>query len=290
MSPPRARLARAFSSSASSSLPPLTLPKYCVRTSCASIITSPLSWLVRISAFARPRWQADYLRCSSSCRRVRSPDPWASVGYEAFQDAGVEAGCDVPAPPARAIQLEEPPLADFGHGRLFEGSQAARRQRPHVDLLLGFACGDERGIGPEGTPPLARFSLCLSAHLRSPSPIVCQPSSLRCSSTLFALREGVLLGLHWQRLPPHRAAYRALERVVVVKGAAPAAGGEVFLVDDFLAEGSDPGGPTHYAALPERRPIHSLASSRVSSPTGFPTISSNRPIPSSTTSEIRASR
>ena len=72
------------------------------------------------------------------------------------------------------------------------------------------------------------------------SPIVCQPSSLRCSSTLFALREGVLLGLHWQRLPPHRAAYRALERVVVVKGAAPAAGGEVFLVDDFLAEGSDP--------------------------------------------------
>src|SRR5918993_934947 len=170
MSPPRARLARAFSSSASSSLPPLTLPKYCVRTSCASIITSPLSWLVRISAFARPRWQADYLRCSSSCRRVRSPDPWASVGYEAFQDAGVEAGCDVPAPPARAIQLEEPPLAHFGHGRLFEGSQAARRQRPHVDLLLGFAYGDERGIGPEGAPPFARFSLCLSAHLRSPSP------------------------------------------------------------------------------------------------------------------------
>src|ERR671913_497341 len=169
MSPPRARLARAFSSSASSSLPPLTLPKYCVRTSCASIITSPLSWLVRISAFARPRWQADYLRCSSSCRRVRSPDPWASVGYEAFQDAGVEAGCDVPAPPARAIQLEEPPLAHFGHGRLFEGSQAARRQRPHVDLLLGFAYGDQRGIGPEGAPPLARLSLCLSAHLRSPT-------------------------------------------------------------------------------------------------------------------------
>src|SRR5215208_6477947 len=164
MSPPRARLARAFSSPASSSLPPLTLPKYCVRTSCASIITSPLSWLFSV------RIRKPGLKCSASCRRVRSPDPWASVGYEAFQDAGVEAGCDVPAPPARAIQLEEPPLAHFGHGRLFEGSQAARRQQPHVDLLLGFAYGDERGIGPEGAPPLARFSLCISAHLRSPSP------------------------------------------------------------------------------------------------------------------------
>src|SRR5919112_4152502 len=274
MSPPRARLARAFSSPASNSL-------------CFHHYVSPLLAIQHFSF----RIRKPGLKCSSSCRRVRSPDPWASVGYEAFQDAGVEAGCDVPAPPARAIQLEEPPLADFGHGRLFEGSQAARRQRPHVDLLLGFACGDERGIGPEGAPPLARFSLCLSAHLRSPSlPIVCQPSSLRCSSTLFALCEGVLLGLHWQRLPPHRAAYRALERVVIVEGAAPAAGREVLLVDDFLAEGSDPGCPAHYAALPERRPIHSLASSRVSSPTGFPTISSKRPIPSSTTSAMRASR
>src|ERR671917_2510628 len=113
---------------------------------------------------------------------------------------------------------------------------------------------------------------------------------LRCSSLLFALGESVLLRLHGQRLPPHRAAHRALERVVVVLGGTPAAGGEVFLVDDLLAEGCDPGGSRHYAALPERRPIHSLASSRVSSPTGFPTISSKRPIPSSTTSEMRASR
>jgi hypothetical protein len=59
--------------------------------------------------------------------------------------------------------------------------------------------------------------------------------TLRCSSTLFALCDGVLLGLQRQRLPPHRSAYRALERVVVVKGAAPAASGEVFLVDDLLA-------------------------------------------------------
>jgi hypothetical protein len=205
------------------------------------------------------------------------------MDYEAFQDARVEAGCDAPAPPARAIQLEAPSLAHLGHGHLFEGAQAARRQRPHVDLVLGLASyGDERGIGPEGAPPLARFALCFSAHLRSPS--------LRCSSTLFALCEGVLLGLHRQRFPPHRATYRALERFVVVKGAAPAASGEVLLVDDLLAQGSDPGGPTHYAALPERRPIHSLASSRVSSPTGFPTISSKRPIPSSTTSEMSASR
>src|SRR5215211_2977723 len=113
---------------------------------------------------------------------------------------------------------------------------------------------------------------------------------LRCSPTLLALREGVLFGLKGQRLSPHRAAHRALERFVVVKGAALAAGGEILLVDDLLAERCDPGGAAHYAALPERRPIHSLASSRVSSPTGFPTISSKRPIPSSTTSEIRASR
>jgi hypothetical protein len=121
-------------------------------------------------------------------------------------------------------------------------------------------------------------------------PIVYQPWLLRCPSTLFALREGILLRLHRQRFPPHSAAYRALERVITVTGAAPAAGGEIFLVDDLLAEGRDPGGPSHYAALPESRPIHSLASSRVSSPTGFPTISSKRPIPSSTTSEMSASR
>jgi hypothetical protein len=107
--------------------------------------------------------------CFSSCCWVRSPDPWASVGYEAFQDARVEAGCDVPPPPARAIQLEAPPLTHIGHGRLFEGAQAACRQRPHVDLVLGFAFGDERCIGPEGAPPLARFALCFSAHLRPPS-------------------------------------------------------------------------------------------------------------------------
>src|SRR5215204_6332736 len=109
------------------------------------------------------------LKCYSSCRRVRSPDPWASVGYETFQDARVQAGRDAPAPPARAIQLEAPPLAHFGHGHLFEGSQAARRQRPHVDLVLGLAYGDERCIWPEGAPPLARFALCISAHLGSPS-------------------------------------------------------------------------------------------------------------------------
>src|SRR5215204_1427247 len=128
--------------------------------------------------------------------------------------------------------------------------------------------------------------------LRSPWLSLSPPSciSLRCSSTLFSLREGVLLRLQRQRLLPHRTAHRTFERVVVVKGAAPAAGGEVFRVDDLLAQGCDPGGPAHYAALPERRPIHSLASSRVSSPTGFPTISSKRPIPSSTTSEMRASR
>src|SRR5918992_4511729 len=114
MSPPRARLARAFSSPASSSLPPRTLPKYCVRTSCASIITSPLflSWsasqhacFAGLSAFqlldsqalaevlaseARRAERAEMLKCYSSCRRVRSPDPWASVGHEAFQDAIVQ--------------------------------------------------------------------------------------------------------------------------------------------------------------------------------------------------------
>src|SRR5215216_4278563 len=291
MSPPRACLARAFSSPASSSLPPRTLLRYCVRTSCASIITSPLSISWPACQISDSQARAEMLKCYSSCRRVRSPDPWASVGYETFQDAIVQAGCDAPTPPARAIELEAPPLAHFGHGHLFEGAQAARRQRPHVDLVLELAYGDERGIRPEGAPPLARFALCFSAHLGSPSlPHRVPTLSLRCSSTLFALCEGVLLGLQRQRLPPHSAAYRALERVVEVKGAAPAAGGEVLLVNDLLAEGSDPGGPTHYAALPERRPIHSLASSRVSSPTGFPTISSKRPIPSSTTSEMRASR
>src|SRR5918993_5572039 len=172
MSPPRARRERTFSSSASSSLPPRTLPKYCVRTSCASIITSPLfiSWsacqhacFAGLSAFqlldsqalaevltseARRAERADLLKCYSSCRRVRSPDPWASVGYEPFQDAIVQAGCDAPGPSARAVDLEAPPLAHFGHGRLFEGAQAACRQRPHVDLVLWLACGDERGIGP----------------------------------------------------------------------------------------------------------------------------------------------
>src|SRR5918995_3039042 len=315
MSPPRARLARVFSSPASSSLPPRTLPKYCVRTSCASVITSPLfiGWSACqhacfaglsacqlsdsqalaevLTSEARRAERADLLKCYSSCRRVRSPDPWASVGYKAFQDAIVEAGCDAPAPSARAIELQAPPLAHFGHGRLFEGAQAAGRQRPHVDLVLWLAHGDERGVGPESAPALARFALCFSAHLLSPSlPHRVPTLPLRCSSTLFALCESVLFGLHGKRLPPHRAAHRALERIVVVIGAAPAAGGEVLLVDDLLAEGGDPGGPAHYAALPERRPIHSLASSRVSSPTGFPTISSKRPIPSSTTSAMRASR
>src|SRR5215216_7862679 len=156
--------------------------------------------------------------------------------------------------------------------------------------MLWLAYGDECGIRPEGAPPLARFALCFSAHFGLPLSHLCHPLSLRCSSTLFSLCEGVFLRLQRQRLSPHRAAYRALERVFVVRGASPAAGWEILLVDDLLAEGSDPGGPTHYAALPERRPIHSLASSRVSSPTGFPTISSKRPIPSSTTSDMRASR
>jgi hypothetical protein len=102
--------------------------------------------------------------------------------------------------------------------------------------------------------------------------------------------EGVFFGLYEYRLPPHRAASRALERALVGAGGAPAAGGEVLLVDDLFAQSRDPHGTAHYAALPDRRPIHSLASSRVSSPTGLPTISSNRPIPSSTTSEMRASR
>src|SRR5215217_9032616 len=113
---------------------------------------------------------------------------------------------------------------------------------------------------------------------------------LRCSPALFALREGVFLGLYGYRLLPHRAAYRALERVVVLARGAPAAGGEVFLVEDLLAKRRDPGGACHYAALPERRPIHSLASSRVSSPTGFPTISSMFLFPPTTASEIKASR
>ena len=38
---------------------------------------------------ALARRRADLLKCYSSCRRVRSPDPRASVGYEAFQDARV---------------------------------------------------------------------------------------------------------------------------------------------------------------------------------------------------------
>src|SRR5215218_8817277 len=174
MSPPRACLARAFSSPASSSLPPRTLLRYCVRTSCASIITSPLSISWPACQISDSQARAEMLKCYSSCRRVRSPDPWASVGYETFQDAIVQAGCDAPTPPARAIELEAPPLAHFGHGCLFEGAQAARRQRPHVDLVLGLAYGDERGIGPESAPPpLARFALCFSAHLRSPSPPSC---------------------------------------------------------------------------------------------------------------------
>src|SRR5215210_811800 len=131
--------------------------------------------------------------------------------------------------------------------------------------------------------------MLLRPPLFSFSSIVCQ-LSLRRSPALFALREGILLGLQGQRLLPHRAANRTLERAVVVAGGAPAAGGEVLRVDDLLAKSCDPGGTAHYAAFPERRPIHSLASSRVSSPTGFPTISSKRPIPSSTTSEMRASR
>ena len=114
--------------------------------------------------------------------------------------------------------------------------------------------------------------------------------SLRRSPALFALGKGVSFGLHWYGLPPHRAASRTLEGAILAVGGALAAGGEVFLVENLLAQRRDPNGFAHYAALPERRPIHSLASSRVSSPTGFPTISSKRPIPSSTTSEMRASR
>src|SRR5919107_3452645 len=126
------------------------------------------------------------LKCYSSCRRVRSPDPWASVGYEAFQDAIVQAGSDAPVPPARASQLEASPLAHLGHGRLFEGAQAAGRQRPHVDLVLGLPHGDERGVGPECAPPLARFALCFSAHLLSPSPPSC--ANLVPTPLLYALR------------------------------------------------------------------------------------------------------
>src|SRR5215217_4566358 len=137
------------------------------------------------------------LKCYSSCRRVRAPDPWASVGYETFQDARVQAGRDAPAPPARAIQLEAPPLAHFGHSRLFEGAQAARRQRPHVDLPLGLANGDERGIGPEGAPPLARFAFCFSAHLRSPS-LPHRVPTLDPTLLLYALR-----AVRWR--PPRAA-------------------------------------------------------------------------------------
>src|SRR5215210_1184017 len=131
--------------------------------------------------------------------------------------------------------------------------------------------------------------MLLRPPLFSLSSIVCR-LFLRRSPALFALREGVLLGLEGQRLLPHRAADRTLERVILVAGRAPAAGGEILRVDDLIAKRRDPGGTAHYAALPERRPIHSLASSRVSSPTGFPTISSKRPTPSSTTSTMRASR
>jgi hypothetical protein len=121
----------------------------------------------------------------------------------------------------------------------------------------------------------------------SPLPL---PVLLRSAPALFTPGEGIFFGLYGYGLPPHRAAYRTLERAILAMGGAPAAGREVFLVENLLAQSRDPNGPTHYAALPERRPIHSLASSRVSSPTGFPTISSKRPMPSSTTSEMRASR
>ena len=59
---------------------------------------------------------------------------------------------------------------------------------------------------------------------------------LRCSPALFALGEGVFLGLYWYGLLPHRTAHRALERVVVLASGAPAAGGQVFLVADLLAK------------------------------------------------------
>src|SRR5215207_2305700 len=162
MSPSWARLARSFSSPASSSLPPRTLPRYCVRTSCASIIATPLSASFSELYFRRP---------APSRRRVRPPDPGASVRHETVQDAPVQARRDPPLPSARALKLEAPPLAHLGHGRLLEGAQATRRQRPHVDLPLRLADRDERGIGPESASPLASPHLArsFSAHLRSPS-------------------------------------------------------------------------------------------------------------------------
>jgi hypothetical protein len=59
---------------------------------------------------------------------------------------------------------------------------------------------------------------------------------LRRASVLVApAREGVVLGLHGQRLAPHRPAVRALERAIDGPRGAGAAGGEVDLVDDLLA-------------------------------------------------------
>src|SRR5215217_6805993 len=102
-------------------------------------------------------------------------------------------------------------------------------------------------------------------------------------------RVDLLLRLAGQRHLPHSPARGTLEGIVGAARATPAARGEVHLVQNLLAQRCDP--DPHYAAFPERRLIHSLASSRVSSLTGFPTISSNLSTPpSSTTSEIRASR
>src|SRR3712207_1341472 len=114
LSPSWARLLRSRSSPASSNLPSRTLLRYCVRTSCASSIPSPLpSQLLR--------------------GRVRTPDPRPAVRHEPAQDPLVQARRDPPAPPARALELETPSLSRLGQGRLLERPQAATRQRPGVD-------------------------------------------------------------------------------------------------------------------------------------------------------------
>lgn len=93
---------------------------------------------------------------------------------------------------------------------------------------------------------------------------------------------------------PDRTAPGALEVVPVRASIVFAAAGEIHLVDDLPAERGDPEPRSrtsaHYAALPERRPIHSEASSRVSSEIFFPTISSNFGNPFSTVSPMSDSR
>ncbi len=100
--------------------------------------------------------------------------------------------------------------------------------------------------------------------------------------------EGAFLGRLRFHRPPLRPARDAPECVVRAASLAPAARGEILVITNLPTEGGRP--HPHYAAFPERRPIHSDASSRVNSATFFPTISSNFGTPSSTTSPINDSR